>query len=515
MNLAKKSCTLDPTPTPLLVKCIDVLVPVITKMVNISLESGPFPWAWTEALVRPILKKNGLVIVFENNRSVSNLSFISKVTERTAFLQIDNHVKKHDLYPSLQSAYRKNHSTQTALLKVTNDILMEMNSQHAVLLVLLDLSAAFDTVVDSVLLRRLQTSFWISEVPLDWFTSYLSARTLRVSIPGALSGSLPLDWGVPQGSCLGPLLYIIYSSKLFNIIERHLPNSHCYADDSQIYLSFKPYDLLSQQDAPTALQNCIDDISSWMEHDKPLLNGKKTKFLVIGTRQRLSKVHISSITMGNSAVMKSSVVRNHGSYIDDKLTMNSHINKVCNASFYYLHNIRQIRKHQSHDSSETLIHAFVFNRLDYGNNLLYGLRQVQIDKIQRVQNAAARLIFEQPKFCHVTPVLSQLHWLPIKNGIEFKMLLMTFKAIHGMAPDYIWKVISRRKSTGYSLRSRTKVMLEVATSKILQTLGGRAFCCAAPKLWNNLPSEISSLDSLSNFKCHVKTYLFKHAFHLQ
>ena len=135
--------------------------------------------------------------------------------------------------------------------------------------------------------------------------------------------------------------------------------------------------------------------------------------------------------------MKSSVVRNLGSYIDDKLSMNSHINKVCNASFYYLHNIRQIRKHQSHDSSETLIHAFVSNRLDYVNNLLYGLRQVQIDKIQRVQNAAARLIFEQPKFCHVTPVLSQLHWLPIKNGIEFKMLLMTFKAIHGMAPDYI------------------------------------------------------------------------------
>ena len=103
--------------------------------------------------------KNGLDTVFKNYRPVSYLSFISKVTERAVFLQIDNHMKKHDLYPSLQSAYRKNHGTETALLKVTNDILMEMNFQHAVLLVLLDLSAAFDTVVDSVLLRRLQTSF--------------------------------------------------------------------------------------------------------------------------------------------------------------------------------------------------------------------------------------------------------------------------------------------------------------------------------------------------------------------
>ena len=149
-----------------------------------------------------------------------------------------------------------------------------------------------------------------------------------------------------KGSCIGPLLYIIYSSKLFNIIERHLPNCHCCADHSQIYFSFKLDDLSSQQDDITAMQNCTDDIHSWMEHDILLLNNEKTDFLVIGTRQQLSKVNISLITMGNSAVMKSSVVRNLGSYIDDKLTMNSHINKVCNASFYYLHNIRRIRKHQ-------------------------------------------------------------------------------------------------------------------------------------------------------------------------
>ena len=168
-------------------------------------------------------------------------------------------MKKHDLYPPLQSVYRKNHSTETALLKVTNDIMMKMNSQHAVLLVLLDLRAAFDTVDHCLLLRRLQTSFGISGAPLDWFTSYLMARRQRVSIPDALSDSLSLDWGVPQGSCLGPLLYIIYSSKLFHIIERHLPDSHCYADDSQLYLSFRPDQLSSQQDAIIAMQNCINN----------------------------------------------------------------------------------------------------------------------------------------------------------------------------------------------------------------------------------------------------------------
>ena len=153
------------------------------------------------------------------------------------------------------------------------------------------------------MLRRLQTSFGIYGALLDWFKSYLSARNQSVSIPGALSNSFSLDWGIPQGSCLGPLLYIIYSSKLFNIIERHLPNSHCCADNSQIYLSFKPDDLSSQQDVITAMQNCIDDIRSWMQHDKLLLNDEKMEFLVIGTQQQLSKVNISSITVGNSAIM--------------------------------------------------------------------------------------------------------------------------------------------------------------------------------------------------------------------
>ena len=150
---------------------------VITKIVDISLESGHFPLAWKEALVQPILKKNGLDTVFKNYRPVSNPSFISKVTETAVFLQIENHMKKHDLYPSLQSAYTKNHSTETALLKVTKNILMEMNSQHAVLLVFLDLSTAFDTVDHHVLLCRLQTSFGISGAPLDWFKSYLSAKS--------------------------------------------------------------------------------------------------------------------------------------------------------------------------------------------------------------------------------------------------------------------------------------------------------------------------------------------------
>lgn len=151
-----------------------------------------------------------------------------------------------------------------------------------------------------------------------------------------------------------------------------------------------------------------------MEHDKLLLNDEKTEFLILGTRQQMSKINISSITVGSSQVERLSVVKNLGTFLDDKLSMNAHINKVFNVSFYYIHNIWRIRKYLSPNSTETLIHAFITSRLDYCNSLLYGTPQVQIDKLQRVQNAAARLIFKQPKFSHITPLLCQLHWLPIR-----------------------------------------------------------------------------------------------------
>ena len=168
-----------------------------------------------------------------------------------------------------------------------------MNSQQTVLLVLLDLSAAFDTVDYSVLLRRLQFSFGIAAgTLLKCFYSYLTARRQRISICGTLSDSFGLDWGVPQASCLGPFLYIIYSSKFFKIIEQHLPEAHCYADDSQLYLSFNPDKVTSQQDAIITMQNCINDVRLWMEHDKLLLNDDKTEFLILGTRHKLSKINI-------------------------------------------------------------------------------------------------------------------------------------------------------------------------------------------------------------------------------
>ena len=162
------------------------------------------------------------------------------MTERAVFDQLQTHTLDHALYPLLQSAYRKSHSTETALIKIQNDILMKMDRQQITLFVLLDLSAAFDTIYHQVLLNRLRLSFGIRGYALEWIASYLSDRTQRVSFENNFSKSRYLSCAVPQESCLGPLLFIMYASKFFDIIKGHLPRTHAYADDTQLYLSFKP-----------------------------------------------------------------------------------------------------------------------------------------------------------------------------------------------------------------------------------------------------------------------------------
>ena len=210
-NSKSTSCFLDPIPTPLLKSCIEPLIPVITKIINISLDSGIFPANWKVAVVIPLLKKLGVDSVFKNLRPVSNLAYISKLLERAVFNQIYDHIVRSGLYPLLQSASRRHHSTETALVEVANDILLNMNSQRVTLLVLLDLSAAFDTVDHGILLRRLSTSFGIRGRALEWFSSYLLERSQRILFDGVKSDSFDLRFGVPQGSCLGPLLFGFYA----------------------------------------------------------------------------------------------------------------------------------------------------------------------------------------------------------------------------------------------------------------------------------------------------------------
>ena len=154
-----------------------------------------------------------------------------------------------------------------------------------------------------------------------------------------------MDCGVPQGSCLGPLLFVVYASKLFTIIKKHLLNVHCFADDTQLYLSFKSDDKSSLDEAISAMNRCISDLRNWMIRDRLMINDDKTELILIGTRQQLGKINdVCNISVGDYDIYPSSCVRNLGAWFDNKLTMSTHATKICNAAFYHLHNIRRIKK---------------------------------------------------------------------------------------------------------------------------------------------------------------------------
>ena len=393
----------------------------------------------------------------------------------------------------MQSAYRPNHSTETALVRVQSDILWALDKKKIVILVLLDLSAAFDTVRHSILLDRLEHNFGVTGNALAWFRSYLEGRTYCVSISGTQSQDVTLECGVPQGSVLGPVLFNIYTNQLGSLVRQHKMNYHGYADDSQLYASFS-----TDCTAHSVLQVelCLDAVRSWILTNNLMLNDNKTEIIVLGSKHRIQHTEPISVRIGESTIQPAHKVRNIGAIFDQHLAMTDHINSIARSSQYHLKRIGRIRRYLTDDAAASLVHAFVTSRLDYANALLGKVPDCHIKKLQKVQNTAARIVAKVPRREHIRPILHEMHWLPVSQRIQFKILLLCFKATTGLAPSYLAELVVPYTPTR-SLRSADKHLLVVPRAQ--STLGNRAFCCLAPVLWNELPQNMRSATSLDSF----------------
>ena len=232
------------------------------------------------AMVLPLSKKPHLNTQDLNNyRLVSKLPFISKVIARVVDSQITTYLAENSLGEMFQSVYHQFHSTETALICVLNDVLLSLDQRKAAILVLLDLSAAIDTIDRQMLLDQLATKTGVVGVVLDWIKNYLTHRTQFASISNARSDSQVLYNSVPQGSVLGLIFFMVYTQPLGEIGRKHDMNFHLYADDMQLYLSFDDCSPISRQAALAKMEACINDIISWMLVHMLKLNDSKTKFL--------------------------------------------------------------------------------------------------------------------------------------------------------------------------------------------------------------------------------------------
>jgi hypothetical protein len=510
-NMKPKSCSMDPIPTWLVKDCKQNLVPILTSIINISLSSGVFPSQLKQATITPILKKTNLdQECLKNFRPVSNIPFLSKLMEKEVCRQFVAHLETTDINTKFQSAYKAKHSTETTLTRVQNDLLRAVDGKGGAILVLLDLSAAFDTIDHELLLEMLDVQMGVRGTALSWFRSYLTGRKQRVVVGGKASEDQDLRYGVPQGSVLGPVLFTTYTQPLHNILSGI--DFQLYADDSQLYLAFEPRSVISTNSAITTLEECYVSVKTWMNSHFLKLNDAKTEVLVITAPAMVKHLQPITLKLGETSVVPNQQVRDLGVTWDSTMRLDKHITNVCKSAYHQLHNIYRIRKYLTDKATKSLVHAFITSRLDYCNGLLYGTPKHLLDRLQRVQNTAARLITGTARSSHITPILCELHWLPVSHRINYKIALLTFKALHDLAPVYLKELLTPYAPTR-SLRSARKNLLEVPAYH-LKAYGGRSFECMAPVIWNQLPDELRTASELSAFKRDLKTFLFKDAYKL-
>lgn len=283
-----------------------------------------------------------------------------------------------------------------------------------------------------------------------------------------LSQSTTSDWfslkcGVLQGSILGPVLFTLYAQPLVDIFNHHGILYHQYADDTQVYISFVD-DVRGFEGARDRMERCISDVKAWLKNSFLKLNDSKTELIVFRKNCNGDDI-LHRVSIGSEVIASSETVKDLGVLLDSSCSMEHQINSVVKTCFYNISKLYKIRNYIDINVCKTMVHGLVLSRIDYCNALYVGLPRKLIYKLQKVQNAAAKLIFLQGRREHATPLLIQLHWLPVRERVQFKILLLTFKCIHGQCPKYLSELLTRYEPQR-SLRSSDVYVLKEGGYKL-------------------------------------------------
>lgn len=503
-------CANDPLPVSDIVggDNFDRFVNIITCMVNLSISHGVFPDSEKKAIVKPIPKGNLDFQCLSSYRPVSNLTFLSKVLEGVILQQLNSHLDLVEGISECQSAYRCLHSTETALCAMVSDMRGLVDEGKCGLLLLLDLSAAFDTVVHSILLRACE-NIGIEGTALLYLQSYLEGREYCVQIGEQFSDLRPLTRGVPQGSVLGPVLFNIYTADLSTVLQRHGVKFKMFADDTQFCLS-----IVNVRDAEDRLSAVMSDVGRWMNLRQLKLNEDKTECLFFGRELDRDRLNIQSLNVNNIDIRLGDQVKNLGVLLDTELSMKNQINHVVKVAGCHLKNIAFVKKYLDENSMKKLVTNHVISKLDYCNSIYYGLPSYLLRKLQLIMNRAARLIKGRSRRDRVTPILIELHWLPVKARLIYKQCVIVRQAIRYGKPKYVRNMLADF-NTDSDIVLRHDDANRLMEPRFYREAGRRAFVNCAPRLYNALPDNIKMSETVDAFKKKLKTHLFTEAYDLE
>ncbi|KAI8499245.1 hypothetical protein Bbelb_230090 [Branchiostoma belcheri] len=398
----------------------DTIAGPMAYIINLSFTTKTFPTRWKHAKVVPIPKDNRKPLSGPNSRPVSLLPACGKICESIAAKQIASYLLQSDCQSEAQHAHRKLHSTETALLKMTDDWLDNMDNGFMTAVVLLDYSAAFDLVDHNLLLQKLET-YGFTEDALDWTESYLTNRKWQVYTNGAYSSQNTLHCGVPQGSCLGPQLYNIYVNDMPEAVQNGSLDQ--YADDSTIHTRGH-----TLEDIRTETKTDLERVATWSDENMLKLNNGKTKTMLVGTAKKTRQAPPLELELRGQRLEQCPSVKLLGLHLDQNLTYDNHIAhivKKCNRSLAQVGRVKDLLPHRQRIA---VVNALIIPHIDYCCSVWGNTTQNNIRRLQVVQNRAARLALGCDRDAHVDTMLKTLGWLTVRDRIQQRSLV-TFKRI--------------------------------------------------------------------------------------
>ena len=489
----KKATGLDMIPSKLLKMAASIVTPSLTAIFTKSIITGIYPTEWKMARVTPVFKK-GEKSDLNNYRPISVIPVVSNVFEKIVYDQLYQYLNDNQLLSSCQSGFRSLHSTLTALLEATNSWSVSIDNGFLNGVVFIDLKKAFDTIDHEIILRKL-SYFGADQATAKWFQSYLSNRTQRCNVNGNLSTASTVTCGVPQGSILGPLLFLMYINDLPNCLRVAAPRM--FADDTSITLSAK-----TVADLKLAVTSELNNLTCWLRANKLSLNVAKTELMIIGSRQRLNtQCEEINISIDDRTIKRVDHIKSLGLTIDAQLSWSKHVDEISKKVSSAIGALKRVRPFIPTDVAVQIYNALILPHFDYCSPVWDGMSGCLSDKLQKLQNRAARVITQSPFDTSSNLLLAMLRWEKLSLRRKKQKALIMYKTLNELAPDYLQCLFTERHVNDYNLRNlEGKLSLPKPNTNYLK----RSFCYSGACLWNNLPQDLKSVCSIGQFKRGIK-----------
>lgn len=473
----------DDIPSRLLKLSAPVISDSLAFLFNFSLISGKFPAEWKIAKVSAIFKK-GSKLDIGNYRPISVLPILSKVLEKLVHLQVYKYLQDNNILKREQSGFRSKHSTQTSLHYILEDIYKRTNNCEMVGLVALDLRKAFDTVDHQILMDKL-SHYGIYE---QWFKSYISDRKQFTSVDGKFSSSLDIKTGVPQGSILGPLLFILYLNDLPTALTHC--QSNMYADDTAFYTSSVSTNVINVN-----LQSDLASVSTWLNANKLSLHIGKTSCMFVCSRQKRQHVQdpFINLTLNDQVISQVECIDYLGVKLDQNLSFDPHVDRVIAKISRALGVLKRVSPFIDQDTKLTLFNTIVLPHFDYCSTVWDICSENHINKLQRLQNRAMRIILGCKFRTHITDMLSTLKWLNVRQRLLLHKCVLMYKIVNKITPEYLSNVAV---GIGHSYSTRGKFNNNLNRShQHVKSLANKGTI-----LWNSLPASVKNHKTIPAFK---------------